>query len=193
MKKTLCFLILTVIISCNSKNKIEKDSSNFTQKDTISKEIKITGNKYFDYDKLEYYNLKLDEEDLSKLYDNQEKSEIDSLKMGIIMRNSPKSLADSSFIKVLKQIGYTKTTVPHDKFKKIDSIFTEKKHPEPVYTGCVYVYRDILVFKKKNKTIGIAKICFQCGANKIVGTKSNTEEFGQSGDYWKLQEILNNK
>lgn len=36
-------------------------------------------------------------------------------------------------------------------------------------------------------------MCFSCDACVIVGTNSNTEEFGMSGDYEKLSEILYGK
>ena len=77
------------------------------------------------------------------------------------------------------------------KFEEINKIFIEKKHYDISATACDYVFRDILIFKHKSKTIGIAKICFGCSGNQIVGTKANTEEFGMDGDYEKLKEILN--
>ena len=110
--------------------------------------------------------------------------------MGIILGKIPKSITDTSFINNLETFGYTKSKIDEKKFNEIDEIFTEKKHSESYATACIYIYRDILIFKKKSKIIGIAKICFGCDANIIVGTKSNTEEFGMSGDYEKLSKIL---
>ena len=74
--------------------------------------------------------------------------------------------------------------------KAIDEIFTEKKHAEYYEFACIPIFRDVLIFKNKSKVVGIAKICFTCNNSVIVGTNANTEEFGMSGDYEKLSEIL---
>jgi hypothetical protein len=169
MKKI--FLLFTIILlSCNSK-----------------------GEKYFEYDEIEYYKSEIEEDQIGVLYDNQKKSKIDSLKMGVILGVIPKSISNTEFIQNLKSFGYTKSKIDSIKFNEIDEIFTEKRHSELYATGCIYIYRDILIFKKKSKIIGVAKICFGCDASVIVGTKANTEEFGMSGDYEKLREILRGK
>ncbi len=169
MKNIILFIII-IQFSCNSK-----------------------GEKYFEYDEIEYYKSEIEEGQIGELYDNQKKSKIDSLKMEVILGETPKSISDTTFINNLESLGYTKSKIEIEKFKSIDDIFMEKKHSELYATACIYVYRDILVFKKKSKVIGIAKICFGCDANVIVGTKSNTEEFGMSGDYEKLRKILRGK
>jgi hypothetical protein len=58
--------------------------------------------------------------------------------------------------------------------------------------ACIAIYRDILVFRNHGKICGIAKVCFKCGIHVIVGTESKTDEFGQAGDYNKLNQLLNN-
>jgi hypothetical protein len=186
MKKVIFLLI--ILVGCNAKS--EKVKENF---ENVIKEPKITGEKYFDYDEIEYYKSEIEEDLIGELYDNQKKSLKDSLKTGVILGQIPKSISDTSFIDYLKSFGYLKSKIETYKFNKIDEIFTEKKHSELYATACVYIYRDILIFKKKSKIIGIAKICFGCDASVIVGTKSNTEEFGMSGDYEKLREILSQK
>jgi hypothetical protein len=146
------------------------------------------GKKYFEYDEILHFKNDVDEALIGDLYNN--KSKLDSLKFGVILDDIPKSIVDTTYLNILQDIGYTKTTIDQKKFKAIDEIFTEKKHPEGTYFSCIYVYRDILVFKRKSKIVGMAKICFDCGGSQIFGTKSNTEEFGQSGDYESLAEIL---
>lgn len=77
-----------------------------------------------------------------------------------------------------------------DKFKQVNETFCQRKHQESYAMTCIAVYRDILVFKKENKIIGTAKLCFSCDQNVITGTQHNTDEFGQSGDYAKLFKLL---
>ena len=191
--KNILFLLFIVLFSCNSKT--EKKTENIEKHITenILKEPKITGGKYFEYDEIEYYKSEIEEDQIGELYDNQKKSLKDSLKMGIILGEIPKSILDTNFIDDLKSFGYSKSNIKPKKIDKINEIFTEKKHSEMYETACLYIYRDILIFKKKSKIIGIAKMCFGCDASVIVGTKSNTDEFGMSGDYEKLKEILRGK
>lgn len=191
--KNIILLLTIILFSCNSKT--EKKTENFENQnaENVIKEPKITGGKYFEYDEIEYYKNEIEEDQIGELYDNQKKSIKDSLKMGIILGEIPKSISDTNFIDNLKSFGYTKSKIEEKKFNKIDEVFTEKKHSEVYATACIYIYRDILIFKKKSKVIGIAKVCFGCDASVIVGTKSNTDEFGMSGDYEKLREILRGK
>ena len=168
-----------MIWSCNSKSELLNNST----------DIKI-GEKFFDYDEIEYYSTNIDEEKIGKLLDNQTKSEIDSIKMGVILDDIPNSISDLSFIENLERIGYKKSKVDKSKFNDIDKIFVEKSVKEITATLCIYVYRDILIFKKEGKVVGTAKICFDCLAHQIKGTKVNTDNFGQDGDYGKLATIL---
>jgi hypothetical protein len=191
--KNIIFLLTIILISCNSKT--EKKTENVEKQNTenVLKEPKIKGEKYFEYDEIEYYKSEIEEDQIGILYDNQKKSKTDSLKMGTILGEIPKSISDTEFIQNLKSFGYTKSKIDSTKFNKIDEIFTTKNHSELYANACIYIYRDILVFKKKSKIIGIAKICFGCDAKIIVGTKANTEEFGMNGDYEKLKKILREK
>jgi hypothetical protein len=182
-------LILTIFSStlwaCNST--IEKkggtvDSSKLTKQ--------VSGTKYFEYDSIDYYSNRFDESKIGELYDNQYKSEADSFKIGIILGQIPKSITDLAFIDKLAKIGYKKTFIDKVKFDSIDKIFMEKITIDNIVTGCIYVYRDILIFKKNSKVVGTAKVCFGCMANQIHGTTASTENFGQDGDYGKLAKLL---
>ena len=191
--KNIIFLISILIFSCNSKTETKAENLEKQNLESVIIEPKITGEKYFEYDEIEYYKSEIEEDQIGELYNNQKKSKKDSLKIGIILGKIPKSISDTNFIDNLKSFSYLKSNIEPEKFDKINEIFTEKKHSEMYETACIYIYRDILIFKKKSKIIGIAKICFGCDASVIVGTKSNTEEFGMSGDYEKLKKILHGK
>jgi hypothetical protein len=145
------------------------------------------GTEYFDYDNIDYYFNNFDEGKVPELYDKQSDSGWDSLKMGIIVGWIPDDSSDLTFISKLDSIGYTKSQVDKSKFKSINEVFTEKPVDEILATSCMPVYRDILVFKKSDKIVGVAKICFDCWTHEIVGTASNTVGFGQNGDYDSLK------
>jgi len=125
-----------------------------------------------------------------ELSDNVSRSELDSLKEGFIIGDIPQSMSDLSSLDKLVDVGYKKKSIEKSKFSDIQSIFSVKPTDEVVGTMCIYVYRDILVFKNKGKIVGVAKICFYCLGHKIIGTNANTNFFGQSGDFSKLSRIL---
>jgi hypothetical protein len=186
MKQNLMLTIFCLtFFACNLTT--ERKSEAF---DNSEKTKQMNEKKFFEFDEIDYYISDLDESKIGDLYDNQSRSEIDSLKMGIILGDLPKNTSDLSFIDKLQKIGYKKSSVDKSKFNEINKIFVEKTVKENVATACVYVYRDILIFKKDNNVIGTAKICFGCLANEIIGTKANTENFGMDGDYEKLADLL---
>jgi hypothetical protein len=186
--RNIIFLIPILLFSCNQKN-----NENVVKEEPIYQPPKITGTKYFEYDELIHYYCEIGQDQLKELDLKPKKSHLDSLKKDVITNYIPKSINDTTFINELQKIGYSKTEIRKDKFDEINKIFIEKKHEEIIGYACDYIFRDILIFKRKSKTIGIAKICFGCNANQIVGTKANTEEFGMDGDYEKLREILERK
>lgn len=148
--------------------------------------------KYFEYDNIDYYFNDFDGDKVIDLYDNKSRSDLDSLKLGVITGKIPNSVSDLSFIDKLETIGYRKESIDKSKFKSIDEIFVEKTVFSTSAYACIYVYRDILVFKRSDQVVGIAKVCFECGAHEIVGTVSDTKNFGQNGDYDRLFKIVRN-
>ncbi len=183
--KNIIFISAILLFSCNSRKEAKLENA--------IKETTISGEKYFEYDEIEYYQNEIKEDQIGELYDNQKKSLKDSLKIEVILGETPKSISDTNFIDDLKSFGYTKSNIKSKKIEKINEFFSVKNHSESYITACIYVYRDILIFKRKSKVIGIAKICFSCNSKIIVGTKSITEKFGINGDYELLKEILRGK
>ncbi|RYZ48360.1 MAG: hypothetical protein EOP49_18870 [Sphingobacteriales bacterium] len=150
-----------------------------------------TGKPFFDYDEIDYYtNRTFSQDDLPGLWDHQERSAFDSMKSGVITDDIPRNVKDLSFIDSLPRMGYEKRVVDQSKFADIGEIFSEKEVKNNVATTCIYIYRDILIFKKQGAVIGTAKICFGCMDHQITGSKAQTGNFGQDGDYDKLEQIL---
>lgn len=189
MKYFLYLLIVAISIeSC------EKKSENLLkQKNEIEENILIPtiGEKYFEYDSIDHYKSDYDEASISKLEENKNKSKIDKLKLDIVVNDFPDNINQINFLKSLDKIGYSKKEISKDKFPEIDKIFIEKTIEERTTYACIAIYRDILVFKKQAKIVGIAKICFNCDQHQIIGTNVNTDNFGQNGDYKKLEILLN--
>ncbi len=176
---------------CNETSQNEKSNS---AKDSLIpvKVVTPLGKKFFVYDEILHYRLKLSETETSKLLDIENETKDDSLIINIIFDRTPVDISDTSFIKNLEKFGYLKKSISKEKFAAVDSIFIEKTAVEKWNTNCVTIFRNILLFKIQNKTIGIAKICFGCGKKHIVGTTAKTEDFGYNGDYRKLESLLKN-
>lgn len=149
------------------------------------------GDYYFHFDEVNHYSIKIDENELFDLEEKKNISKNQQLKLDIILNNKPKKITDTIFIPRLTVLGFKKNKVPSTKHVELNKIFREKHHDEVYALACVHVYRDILIFKKSDSIIGIAKICFDCLNSQILGTSANTIEFGQSGDYGKLYKLLN--
>jgi hypothetical protein len=186
MKQILCLAILCLTFwSCNSTTE-KRNNAIKNSKSTIQK----VGEKFFQYNAIDYYINYYDESNVGELFESGSKSEIDSFKVGIILGDIPNSISDLAFIDKLEKIGYKKTIIDKSKFASIDKIFVSKTSSKDGESACIYVYRDILIFKKDGEVVGTAKICFGCMANQIKGTTANTSHFGQDGDYEKLKQLL---
>lgn len=106
----------------------------------------------------------------------------------------PDSIDDTLIISKLEKVGYVYKILSLDKKNNINNIFSETKIKRKGYTSMCYpLYRDILVFKKEEKIIGIAKLCFECEKTSIIGTNLNTISFNTPKTLKKLYKILYDK
>jgi hypothetical protein len=71
--------------------------------------------KYFEYDDIDYYFNDFDGDKVIDLYDNKSRSDLDSLKLGVITGKIPNSVSDLSFIDKLETIGYSKESIDKSK------------------------------------------------------------------------------
>ncbi len=189
MRKLNIPLIILIISSFSCKNTNENSVETTIEEPQF---VQKYGNLFFDYDEIEFYHINYDENKNNVLIPKKLKSKNEELKYDIILGDFPYDLNDLDFISKLEKIGFEKKVIEKSNFKKINEIFIEKRANKPLFMKCIPIYRDFLIFKKKGKVIGTSKICFSCLQNQINGTKANTENFGQDGDYEKLKQILNN-
>ncbi|AZZ57708.1 MULTISPECIES: hypothetical protein [Weeksellaceae] len=184
--KIILSILLLLFISCKKVEENKRVDIKSAENDSVPKHGRI----FFEYDKIDHYKNEIDS--IYELTSNREISKLNNLKSEIVLGDKPKDLNDTEFFKSLEKIGYKKSEISQSKFEEINKIFVEKTVSQNLDYACPAVYRDILIFRKQNKTVGIAKICFECFKSQIIGTKANTENFGQNGDYEKLEEILKN-
>jgi hypothetical protein len=190
MKNSFFLIILFLLIHCKEK---KQNINTNSRTGTITKVAEIKyGEKFFDYDQIDYYQIETRDDEIKELDENQNKSKVDKLRYGVILDETPENIKDLDFLNYMDKIGYSKKEINDSKFKEIDKIFIEKTVSEGETAACIPVFRDVLVFKKEGKIKGITKICFNCHQYRIIGTNANTENFGSNNDYYQLGSILDN-
>jgi len=183
-------IVITFIISCNSKDK-EAAKMSPEGEALISQNLNFQrGKAFFDFDHVDYYYNDMDENTASNLITIQ-RSALDSLKYDLLI-DDRNELLDSVFSdENFRKTGFIKKTIADDDLKKLRILFSESPERESVAFACIPIYRDLLVFRKKGMITGVGKICFGCNRSKILGARINTNNFGQGKDYEILSIILN--
>ena len=149
----------------------------------------FTNENFFDYDEVEHYKKNVTHEELSEIYNQVAKSGKKSIFLDIVENDYPKNV-DENFEKSLINNGFKKTILNKSKYEEINNIFSEQNCLINSASACIPIYRDILIFKKNKKTIGVAKICFDCQMFYIIGTQKNVQDFGANGNFEKLEPLL---
>jgi len=181
--KVLSVGCLMTVLACNNHSNTEKSIPPKTT-------YQVACTPYFQFDKVDHYFLNMDHDKLWDIEQKKIKTEKEKKQLELLIQYTPDKLSDTTILKNIDKLDFVKKEISADKFTQINEIFCLRKHKDLYWLSCIAEYRDILVFKKENEIIGIAKICFSCDQNVITGTTLNTEEFGQSGDYKKLLHLL---
>ncbi|MFB9109209.1 hypothetical protein [Flavobacterium gyeonganense] len=181
MKKYIFIITAIIISSCNNS---EKENTN--NEKVVKKELRP----FFDSDEINHYfgNYTLESviDFTGKSKRSKKQQELECLFVGYF----PDSIPKEDFGQILLSHNYKKSNLTIKQQKEIENIFSEKDSLQMSAYACVPEYRDIFLFKKKEKTIGIAKICFKCGRFQIVGSKIDTQYFGLGTELDKLHKII---
>ncbi|MBP9848338.1 MAG: hypothetical protein KBC58_02760 [Flavobacterium sp.] len=159
-------------------------------------EIKSNDLNFFDFDKVEHYSKNIKDDDI--LHEMQRLDGIDKHSeeynyLNLIGYNYPKNVNDKEIISNLVKYKFSKIQIDNNIHKDINKLFSTSKCEGGYPLACAPIYRDILIFYKQDKIIGIAKICFECGQSYILGSSNDVSDFGSCGEYGVLYEILKGK
>jgi len=181
LKKFIFILIGIIVLSCNNSEK-----SKNTNEKVVKKELRP----FFDSDKIDHYfvNYTLDSIIISGGENKKSKKEKEF--EGLFMGYFPDSIPKRGFEQILLSHHYKKSNLTAKQQKEIENVFSEKDSLQMSAYACVPEYRDIFIFKKKEKTVGIAKICFKCGRFQIIGSEIETQYFGLFEELHKLHNIV---
>lgn len=175
MRSISAFLLTILLFSCNEN---KKTSGNHDQP-------------FFYFDQIEYYHADISKKDLQTIEMKEEKTRKEQALLQILTGNIPVSIKDTLFIKNMEILGFEKDTINNQLNSKISHLFSFREIVNPVPAACNSEFRDILIFRRNNKIIGIAKISFECLRHQMIGERYNDSNFGQSGEYNELEKILN--
>ena len=106
----IIFLLVLTITSCNNK---EVDVSSKIELIVNKEQVVVKGEKYFDFDKVEYYFKDINENDVFKVYDDPKSRDKESKEykyLEIVEGKYPNSL-NASFLKELRDNNFKKTNV----------------------------------------------------------------------------------
>lgn len=162
---------------------------------SFSKEKK-NDKSFFDFDEVEHYYKDINSGDIlkeMKRLNGVDRNSDEYNYLNLIGYNYPNDVNDEKFIDNLLKFNFIKERVDDKFYNKLNKIFTSSTCEDDFSLACAPIYRDILVFYKDKKIVGIAKICFECGKNEIIGAKTDTSFFGQCGGYGRLYKILKSK
>jgi hypothetical protein len=181
LKRYTFILIVILFSSCNDSKK-----ANLESQKVLKKELRP----FFDSDKIDHYYLNFSDNDFTKLIRKETNTEKEKEFIDIYEFDFPDTIPQENFEKVLLSHKYKKMDLTIKQQKDVQDVFSAKDSLMTEGYACVAEYRDIFLFKKKEKTIGIAKICFKCGRFQITGSKLNTNGFGLWSELDKLQKIV---
>ncbi|WPO80328.1 hypothetical protein [Flavobacterium sp. KACC 22761] len=145
---------------------------------------------FFDSDEIDHYFGNYTLENVIDFTGKSKRSKKQQELEGLFAGYFPDSIPKKDFEEILLSHNYKKSDLTIKQQKEIENIFSEKDSLQMSAYACVPEYRDIFIFKKKEKTVGIAKICFKCGRFQIIGSKIDTQYFGLFEELEKLHNIV---
>lgn len=180
MKVAFRLLILLLVISCN-KNSEEELNDRITE-----------GKPFFDFDEVVHYEVAISEYEFYNLLETDTLSRETKLLADLLGDSCPKTKTEINNFKEAIHSKIVQEFKVNLKFTEElkTKIFSEKKCYETWQTACEPLYRDIFIFKKNNKEIGIAKICFKCGQYSFSDGNFIADCFKMNGELKRLKEII---
>jgi hypothetical protein len=174
MKYLSIFLLVILLYSCNEN---KKATSNLDQP-------------FFQFDQIEYYHTPIAKDSLLAIEMKQDKSKKEQALLQILIGNVPVSIKDTLFIKNMEILNFKKYILDPKIYSKISHLFSFREASQPVVAKNNAKYLDVLIFRKNNNIIGMAKVSFEGLKHQMIGERYNDSKFGQSGEYKELENIL---
>lgn len=185
------FFIFSIVIlfSCrDTPEKVRHPESAISYGDTTKF---VYGKPYIDYDKIDYYTINISQDSVMNLLSNGNK--LDSIKSSILLHYyaTNDTIYEFKNLPYYEKVGYSKCEISQKYFSQVNKVFCHKTGGSTIAFACIHEYRDILVFKKENKVVAIAKICLSCMDINLNGIRDiSNEELGWENDFDILDKVL---
>ena len=180
VKKYIFVIAAVLALICSNSKKTDGENK------TIKKELRP----FFDSDKIDHYYVNYSLENIIEFDLRNKKSKKHKEFSDLFMGYFPDSVPEKDFEVTLLSHDYKKSTLSVRQQKEIENVFSEKDSLQTSGYACVPEYRDIFIFKKRQKIVGIAKICFKCGRFQIIGSKLDVSGFGLWSELDRLKNIV---
>lgn len=194
-------IFLFLFSSCDTKQLEESEVANQSPEilplESDTTKIKY-GKPFFNYDEIDYYHIDIHYPKFKRNFSFQDSILSRALFNSIILdSNRFMSIAENDRIleeknfKYYSELGFKKYKVKQEDFVQINQVFCSKSITGDMsLSSCVPVFRDHLVFKRKNKTIGHAFICLGCNMFSVNGKVDNRDGLGYEIDKIRLTRVL---
>ncbi|HLO72228.1 MAG TPA: hypothetical protein VK167_15240 [Flavipsychrobacter sp.] len=168
MRTILYILFFIFIASCNTHN-----------------------NKYlFDFDEATHYYYEIEEDSLMNMWTKENKTDKEKKIINLLIDDIPYSIKDSSSVKNLERYGFIKKQISNSDKSKLREAIRRKKVADFEETTCIAEYRDIIIFKKNHKIVGVIKICFGCDQYLIIDSRGQKQDYEEHIHMGILSQIL---
>jgi len=138
---------------------------------------------FSNFDTIEYYQLAIEDTIVERvLIENK-----DSVLVKTIDGRLPKNLKDEIFFSEINSDRFIKREFASDDLHNFINLFNSNVFLNVNTTACVPIYRDFLILKEKNKTVGIINICIDCQMHNI---KTKNNNFGGGIEGSELETLL---
>lgn len=176
MKKVLLLLVSVCLFQCGQKS-AEPES--------------VAGSQpFFTFDRVDHYHLDIDRNGFDSIVRKEDKSRKEQALLQILQQNIPVSTIDTLFIPNMGMLDFHQTLVDPKFHSELSRLFSVNKPAADTRTACEPIFKDVLIFRQKQKVIGVAKIAFDCDKHYIIGARYPSGGFGRDGEYAKLKAIL---
>jgi len=92
----------------------------------------------------------------------------------ILSGEAIQNISDTLIIDQFTEFGFVRSEVDQSNYTKFNQVLTTNENTKD-NSKCLPVYRDFLILKKKNKIVGIFKICLECSQLNYLDTSINEE------------------